>query len=137
MLMIPSGFGVSSCLNASNNLNSSSFSNLFGFSDPFSITMYWQETTFVVTANLQGLKTEDVKVEIRGRNVLLIIGGSRPNCKKSCQLPYNVNVEMTATSFSNGLLIVKVPKQSDVLQKKQNHPVVAHVTRCRFGSFFY
>ncbi|KAJ9172430.1 hypothetical protein P3X46_015671 [Hevea brasiliensis] len=99
--------------------------------------MYWQETTFVVTANLQGVKDEDVKVEIRGRNVLLItVGGGRPNCMKSCQLPYNVNVEMTTTSISNGVLIVKVPKESDDQQSKHIPHVAAHFSRRSFGSFF-
>ncbi|EEF41872.1 heat-shock protein, putative [Ricinus communis] len=93
--------------------------------------MYWQETAFVITANVQVFRTEDVRVEIRGRNVVLKIGGGRQNCGciKSCQLPSNVNVDMTTTSINNGVLFVKTPfpTSSSILSRENSAFVNARV----------
>eukprot|EP00257_Ricinus_communis_P017117 XP_015575483.1 17.6 kDa class I heat shock protein 1 [Ricinus communis] len=131
MSMIPGGFNANTLFSSSSN-----FSNQFNITDPLSVTMYWQETAFVITANVQVFRTEDVRVEIRGRNVVLKIGGGRQNCGciKSCQLPSNVNVDMTTTSINNGVLFVKVPTDENE-PRKHNPPVVANAYRRR-RSFF-
>ncbi|XP_050238786.1 17.8 kDa class I heat shock protein-like [Mercurialis annua] len=141
MAMIPSGFFGEISFSA-NDISSSNFRNQFNTTDPFSFTMYWQETVFVITANVQGFRSEDVKVEINGRNLVLKLGGSDQNCGciKSCKLPNNVNMRMTTTSINNGVLLVKVPTlmQHEEPKKQINNPpvVVSQVYRRRRRSFF-
>ncbi len=98
--------------------------------------MYWQETTLVVDARVNGYNNQEVKVQFRDSRILIIIGES-PTCgrfMKIIQLPKNVNVGQIMTELDEGMLKITMPKVNK--PKKKNTTITVKVSGCR-GRFFY
>ncbi|XP_040992714.1 17.4 kDa class I heat shock protein-like [Juglans microcarpa x Juglans regia] len=112
--------------------------------DPFSVTMYWQETTLVLDARVAGYNNEEVRVQFRDKRVLFIIAES-PSCgswfMKRIQLPEDVNVEQTKTVVADGMLKIIIPKgnvnQPQIRLIRNNSAIIASVSGRRRGCFFW
>jgi HSP20 family protein len=103
------------------------FFDRFGFDRPMfeTDTAIWtpyievleQANEFVVRAELPGLRTEEIKVEITGRE--LTIFGERGSFLRTIALPEGVNVEKTVATMKGGVLEVKMPlAKVDVLRRR-------------------
>ncbi|KAH7544033.1 hypothetical protein JRO89_XS15G0088700 [Xanthoceras sorbifolium] len=98
------------------------------------LEIYWEETRLVLTANVHGLRSEEVMVQIRDRRVFLMIGESHECYGTSFEMPQNVNLNKAKTFIYNGVLTVTMPKLKQQPKKNIRAPVVsdAHGSRSRF-----
>jgi HSP20 family protein len=93
------------------------------------IDLYEENGTFVLTAELPGIKSEDIDVEVNRQNVTLSASKrntreeskknyylqetSRGSITRTIPLPKQIDVDASKATFVNGLLTISLPKTND------------------------
>lgn len=98
------------------------------------INLMSNNETAILTAELPGLQTDDIKLSVIGRE-LILEGDRKPESategqsvhrqerdfgsfKRSVELPFPVSAEKVAAKFTNGVLTVQLPRAEEDKPKK-------------------